>query len=73
MARKPRPADFSRRRKREKRPVTGRCPINGKLSFSTKAKARKELTRYFAAGHSARAVYLCSCGSWHLTSQRRAA
>lgn len=77
MAHRARPVDRGHQRKLEKRPVAGHCPNGGKLAFSSKAKARKELRRYAAsATGSAKAVYQCPhCGLWHLTSspQRRAA
>lgn len=70
-----RPNEAGRKRKYERRPVDGKCPVTGKLRFATRAKARKELKRYVAA-FAVRSVYECphpSCGGWHLTKKRSGA
>ena len=48
----------------------GRCPVTGKRSFKTKAKAVKDLKQAQSEG-SVRNAYQCEdCGEWHLTSSR---
>lgn len=64
-----RPVDTGHKRKKAARPIAGQCGISGKLSFDSKAKAKKELKRY-QGEQKVRAVYLCPCGKWHLTKQR---
>lgn len=43
-----------------------RCPLSGKLSYETPAKARKVLK----ASVGLRSMYRCGCGAWHLTHLR---
>jgi hypothetical protein len=47
----------------------GRCPISGKRSFKTRAKAVKDLKQVQSRGLTVE-PYLCECGKWHLTSSR---
>lgn len=68
MATKPHGPNAGHWRKKQARPIAGKCPVSGKLSFATRAKARKELRHYQGASSSC-AVYQCwHCGQWHLTS-----
>jgi hypothetical protein len=50
--------------------IEGYCP-SGKMTYKTRAKARKGLRRKAAANHNSLTYYRCSdCGNWHLTSSR---
>lgn len=47
------------------------CPDKGKISYSTRAKARKGLRHPRSANRSAGAVYKCRhCPYWHLTTKK---
>lgn len=60
-------------RKRMRKPRPGkRCPSSGKLSFATRAKARKHLLHVLGETATSKRVYQCPhCDNWHLTSMAR--
>lgn len=43
-----------------------RCPLSGKVSYATPAKARKVLK----TSKGLHSMYRCGCGAWHLTHLR---
>ena len=59
-------------RKRMRKAPPDRCPTSGKLSFATRAKARKHLLHVLGETATSKRVYQCPhCDNWHLTSMAR--
>lgn len=49
------------------------CSVTGKVSFKTKARARRALKQRngLAQGRQKQAYHCRFCGNWHLTSQSK--
>lgn len=43
------------------------CPKNNKVCFPSESSAQRRVNKY----EDIKRVYLCECGSWHLTSSDR--